>query len=187
MKRIFTGAALIIAGGLSMMPVRASEPQIVSPNAYKIPYLGVDGAFILGGDETSSEDPRNPGRVVFEKMEFFSFYTDIEGEEPIAENCRYAYRGAAGDAFFYPDRSLGSIWDMFELRNTDEETCQPFKYVVLRSPHGDPVHMHMRYGDEETSFGELLDISLLEEDPESFNPWWSLYCDADTNVDECSE
>lgn len=77
--------------GLFTLSAQAAEPQIVFPNAYKVPYLGVDGSFILGRDETSIKDPRNPGRVVFEKMEFFSFYRDIEGQQPIAEGCRYAY------------------------------------------------------------------------------------------------
>jgi hypothetical protein len=187
MKRLLATVIVMAAGGSLASLAQAAEPQIVSPNAYKIPYLGVDGAFILGGNETSRNDPRNPGRVVFDEMEFFTFYSDVEGEELLAENCRYAYRGAAGDAFYYPERSLGSIWDMFELRSADNEACQPFKYVILRSPHGDPVHMHMRYGDAEMSFGELLEVSLLEEDAETFNPWWSLYCEADTDLDDCYE
>ncbi|MGK7907680.1 MAG: hypothetical protein AB4040_10700 [Synechococcus sp.] len=187
MKRILTTVTLVVAGVSFSTLAQASETQIVSPNAHKVPYLGVDGAFILGGEETSRDDPRNPGRVVLDKMEFFSFYADVEGEEVLAENCRYVYRGAAGDPFYYPDRSLGSIWDMFELRSADDEACEPFQYVVLRSPHGDPAHMHMRYGGTETNFSELLEVSLLEEDAENFNPWWSLYCDADTNLEDCYE
>ncbi|NJL99605.1 MAG: hypothetical protein HC924_12780 [Synechococcaceae cyanobacterium SM2_3_2] len=75
---------------------------------------------------------------------------------------------------------------MFELR-TDDQACQAFQFVALRSPHGDPVHMHMRYGDTDSSFAELLEISTLDEDPESFNPWWSLYCDASTPIEDCYE
>ena len=186
MKRNLAAVTLLVTGSFVLPSAWAQEPQVISPNAYKIPYLGVDGALILGGDDTSREDPRNPGRVVFDKMEYFSFYADVEGQEALAEECQYVYRGAAGDSFFYPERSLGSIWDLFELRN-DDEACQAFKYVILRSPHGDPVHMHMRYGDEDSSFADLLDISLLEEDPESFEPWWSLYCSADTDIEDCYE
>ncbi|MEM9567486.1 MAG: hypothetical protein AAF974_04200 [Cyanobacteria bacterium P01_E01_bin.34] len=187
MKRVLTTVALVVAGVSFSTLAQTSETQIISPNAHKVPYLGVDGAFILGGEETSRNDPRNPSRVVLDKMEFFSFYADVEGEEILAENCRYVYRGAAGDPFHYPDRSLGSIWDMFELRSADNGACEPFQYVVLRSPHGDPAHMHMRYGGTETNFSELLEISLLEENPENFNPWWSLYCEADTSLEDCYE
>jgi hypothetical protein len=170
-----------LIGSLSLLgfgsSVGALELQIVSPNAYKVPYLGVDGTFTLDTSlEESANDPRNPKRVKFEKMEFFSFYADLEGQEPLAENCRYVYRGAAGDPFFYPDRSLGSIWDLFQLRAGADASCEAFTYVILRAPHGDPVHMHLRYGDPSTDFQTLLDISTLPEDAASFNPWWSTYC-----------
>lgn len=187
MNRTCVASTLILTVGLLMPTAQAAEPQIVSPNAFKVPYLGLDGAFVLAGDETSTEDPRNPGRIVFDKMEFFSFYRDIEGQEPIAEGCHYLYRGAAGDPFYYPERFLGSIWDMFELRNTDKEECLPFKYVITRSPHGDPPHLHLRHGGDDSTFAQLLEISTLEEDPKSFNPWWSTYCDASAKPEDCHD
>ncbi|MDX2272846.1 MAG: hypothetical protein NW237_13005 [Cyanobacteriota bacterium] len=173
--------------GISAAPVLASEPQVVSPNAYKQPFLGVDGTFTLDTSlESSTQDPRNPGRVVFKQMEYFSFYKDMEGKTPLAENCRYVYRGAAGDPFYYPEKSLGSIWDMFELQTSNENSdCNQFKYVILRSPHGDPVHMHLRYGDDKSSFQALLDNSLMAEDEATFNPWWSTYCAQ--GVSRCDE
>lgn len=76
---------------------------------------------------------------------------------------------------------------MFQLRNTDKTECQPFHFVILRSPHGHPPHMHMRYGSADSSFAELLEISTLAEDPDSFNPWWSLYCEASTKLEDCNE
>ena len=40
---------------------QALETQIVSVNAYKVPYLGFDGVFNLNAkDEQSSKNPRNP-------------------------------------------------------------------------------------------------------------------------------
>ncbi|MFQ3585694.1 MAG: hypothetical protein SNJ85_12365 [Cyanobacteriota bacterium] len=170
-----------LLGSLNLLGFGASagalELQVVSPNAYKVPYLGVDGTFTLDTSlEESANDPRNPKRVKFEKMEFFSFYADLEGKEPLAENCRYVYRGAAGDPFYYPERSLSSIWDLFQLRPGADASCEAFTYVILRAPHGDPVHMHLRYGDASSSFQTLLDNSTLPEDAASFNPWWSTYC-----------
>ena len=47
---------------------------VFSPNAFKVPYLGVDGAFNIDTKEISATDPRNPKRVVFKQMEFFSFF-----------------------------------------------------------------------------------------------------------------
>lgn len=181
-RQIGSSTALTwLIGSLSLLGFGAAaaalELQIVSPNAYKVPYLGIDGVFTLDTSlEQSANDPRNPKRVKFEKMEFFSFYADLEGKKPLAENCRYAYRGAAPDPFYYPDRSLTSIWDLFQLRPGADASCETFTYVILRAPHGDPVHMHLRYGGRNSSFQELLNISTLPEDPANFNPWWSTYC-----------
>lgn len=73
-----------------------------SPNAFKVPYLGVDGAFTIDTKEISATDPRNPKRVVFQQMELFSFYKDYDGYTPLAENCRYAYKGAEERSFLLP-------------------------------------------------------------------------------------
>lgn len=152
----------------------ANEPKIISPNA-KVPYLGVNGKFTLDTSVPSSlHDPRNPARIVFNQMKSFSFYRDLAGRNPIAENCEYVYRGAAPDPFYYP-KFQTSIWDLFELV-PGKEACSGFKYVALRSPHGEPVHMHFRYGGENSSFKTILSQSTGESDPKKLNPWWSLYC-----------
>lgn len=150
---------------------------IYSPNAFKVPYLGVDGAFTIDTKEISATDPRNPKRVVFQQMEFFSFYKDYDGNTPLAKNCRYVYKGAAGDPFYYPEQSKTSIWDLFELASGDAG-CNNFYYVIMRSPHGNPVHMHMRYGNANSSFRQLLNLSNAPENKNSINPWWSVYCAA---------
>jgi len=171
----------VLASGES---TQAVEEQLYSPNAFKVPYLGVDGAFTIDTQEVSANDPRNPKRVVFQGMEFFSFYKDLDGDTPIAENCRYVYKGAAGDPFYYPERSKTSIWDLFELASGDD-ACNNFSYVILRSPHGNPVHMHMRYGDANSSFDKLLNLSDAPEDKTKIDPWWSVYCSA--GVSGCDE
>jgi hypothetical protein len=148
---------------------------LYSPNAFKIPYLGFDGIFTIDPEELAATDPRNPGRVVFRQMEYFSFYEDREGETPLAEECRYIYKGAAGDPYYYPDVAKTSIWDLFELAAGDE-ACEAFYYVAARAPHGDPVHMHLRYGDASSSFGKLLKMSDGPEDKTKLDPWWSVYC-----------
>ena len=126
--------------------------------------------------EVSANDPRNPKRVVFVKMQTFSFDSDAAGQAPLAEGCRYAYQGAAGDPFYYPEKSSGSIWELFELTSGPTE-CARFTFVILRAPHGNPIHMHMRYGGVGSGFEKLLAISNQgPEDKTKVDPWWSIYC-----------
>jgi hypothetical protein len=152
---------------------------IYSQNAHKVPYLGIDGIFTLDPVETVPfNDPRNAKRIVFDKMEYFSFYKDIHGNDPLAENCRYIYRGAAGDPYYFykaDPPAKTSIWDLFELAS-GENACKDFYYVTVRAPHGDPVHMHLRYGSAKSSFSKLLGNSTGPEDTTQLNPWWSVYC-----------
>jgi hypothetical protein len=154
--------------------------RVFSPNAYKKPYLGVDGEFTIDTQTITASDPRNPGKVVFKEMEYFSFYRDLAGTMPIAENCRYIYRGAAGDPYYFPTQFKTSIWDLFELASGGD-TCKSFSYVILRSPHGNPIHFHMRYGAADSSFRKLLNLSDGPENPGALDPWWSVYCTAGTS------
>lgn len=165
-----------VGNAVEVTPVEVSRVKVISPNIDK-PYLGVDGAFTLDTSEAASQrDPRNVGRIVFDQAKTFSFYRDMAGNEPIAENCEYVYRGARPDPFYYP-QFPGSIWDLFELA-PGNELCSAFRYVALRAPHGEPIHMHVRYGDERSSFKKLLRLSDSAEDPTKLNPWWSVYCAA---------
>jgi hypothetical protein len=36
--------------------------------------------------------------------------------------------------------------------------------------------MHLRYGDEQSSFRALLMMSNGPEDKAKLDPWWSVYC-----------
>jgi hypothetical protein len=168
---VHTGAA----GGPP--PKKAVPPvgAVYSPNAFKVPYLGLDGVFTLDQNELSATDPRNPPRVAVRQMEVFAFYADLAGATPLAEDCHYVYKGAEGDPFYYPNESKTSIWDLFEFVSGDGD-CKAFYYLIIRAPHGDPVHMHLRYGDERSSFRQLLEMSDGPEDKTKLDPWWSVYC-----------
>jgi hypothetical protein len=169
-----TLVAIVLSVGLLAAQDAFGQDRPVSPTA-SLPYLGVNGVFTLDQQELAARDPRNPKRVAFDKMERFSFFDDFQGTQPIAKDCLYAYRGPAGDPYYYPDRAKTSVWEMFELRS-GEPACQRFTYVVLRAPHGNPVHMHLRYGDERSSFLALLAISNGPENKAKLDPWWSVYC-----------
>jgi hypothetical protein len=179
--------ACLIADGAHLAKAQTNEIEsltnrggigtIYSPNAFKVPYLGVNGAFTIDTKTITAFDPRNPKRVVFKEMEYFSFYADLKGTTPLATECRYVYKGAAGDPYYYSQFKT-SVWDLFEL-TSGAEACNNFYYVILRSPHGSPVHMHMRYGNARSSFRKLLNLSKAgPENPNSLDPWWSVYCQA---------
>ncbi|MEL6803448.1 MAG: hypothetical protein AAFO91_06680, partial [Bacteroidota bacterium] len=68
-----------------------------------------------------------------------------------------------------------SIWDVFKKMTDISGDCMNYEYVISRSPHGDPIHMHLRYGQD---LEALLAMSNDEED-DKFNPWWATYCDID--------
>lgn len=121
-------------------------------------------------------DPRNPKQIVFKQMETFSFYEDVEGKQAIVENCPYTDLGAAPDPVYYGE--YRSVWEMFELAAGEEvpAACQQFKYMIVTAPHGDPAHMHLRHGNEDSSFGMLMSMSSDPEDATTFNPWWPTYC-----------
>lgn len=144
-----------------------------------VPYRGVDGVFTsdpLAVD--CPEDPRNPGRVVLEKMEKISFYEDREGTLPLAEGCTYEYVGFEGDPHYFPETPT-SVWLVFKLRAGGDAGCEDFTHVVMRPPHGDGdiKHMHLRYGGASTTAEALLEMSGGDyEDADVCEPWWSVYC-----------
>ncbi len=174
MRLLLTLLCVLTLASAAHAPGAFGQDRPVSPNV-GLPYLGVNGTFTLDQQELAARDPRNPKRVVFEKMERFSFFDDLQGTQPIAQDCMYAYRGPAGDPYYYPDRAKTSIWELFELQS-GERACRRFSYVALRAPHGNPIHMHLRYGDEQSSFRALLMMSNGPEDKAKLDPWWSVYC-----------
>lgn len=174
----------ILAGSLCLGGALAgcsdeSEPVLEEPNK-GVPYLGVDGEYT--SDPLALEcpdDPRNPGRVVLEKMEKMSFYADREGTTPLAEGCTYEYSSYEGDPHYFPETPT-SVWLVFRL-TSGGAGCEDFTHVVMRPPHGDGdiKHMHLRYGDASMSAEKLLGMSDGDyEDADVCDPWWSVYCTA---------
>ncbi len=142
-------------------------------------YLTMKGEFHLNpGDSVSQNDPRNPGRIILETSEEkgtltrMSFFDHNDLDKKLAE-CGYQFIGSRPDPHYFPDQSKTSIWDVFEKVEDYEGDCMNYQFVLSRSPHGDPVHMHLRYGDD---VEKLLEMSNYEVD-DQFNPWWATYCD----------
>lgn len=142
-------------------------------------YLTMNGEFHLNpGDSMSQNDPRNPGRLILatsdEKgsLTRMTFFDHSDLQKKLAE-CGYHFIGSRPDPHYYPEQSKTSIWDVFEKVEDFSGDCANYKYVLSRSPHGDPIHMHLRYGDD---VERILAMSDDAEDNQ-FNPWWATYCD----------
>ncbi|MEG4229939.1 hypothetical protein QUA35_27885 [Microcoleus sp. N9_B2] len=155
--------------------------QVISMNAYKVPYLGFNGVFNLNTEHQNSvKDPRNPKRIDVEKMEKFSFYQDAAGKKPIARNCQYVYMGATGDSKYYAEYKM--TWDLFELVKEEKQdpNCNKFQYLSFVPPHGElkgePIHMHFRYASKPSSFATLVNMTKDPEDATKFSPWFATYC-----------
>ncbi len=151
--------------------------QVISMNAYKVPYLGFNGVFNLNTEHQNSvKDPRNPKRIDVEKMEKFSFYKDAAGKKPIARNCQYVYMGATGDSKYYAEYKV--TWDLFELVKQEKQDpgCNQFQYLSFVPPHGEPIHMHFRYASKPSSFATLVNMTKDPEDATKFSPWFATYC-----------
>jgi len=149
-------------------------PTVRSPNA-NVPHLGLHGTFTADTMVPATlNDARNPKRIVLREMMTFSYYRDLAGAMPMAENCQYRYVGAAGDPHYYP-MTPTSIWDLLELVS-GPPACNAFRVVAFRSPHGNPVHMHFRYSDGSRNHQALLAMSNDRENAATYDPWWSTYC-----------
>ncbi|MEO1626253.1 MAG: hypothetical protein AAFV25_13945 [Bacteroidota bacterium] len=142
-------------------------------------YLTMNGEFHLNpGDSMSQNDPRNPGRLILEtsdekgSLTRMTFFDHSDLQKKLAE-CGYHFIGSRPDPHYYPEQSKTSIWDVFEKVEDFSGDCANYKYVLSRSPHGDPIHMHLRYGDD---VERILAMSDDAEDNQ-FNPWWATYCD----------
>lgn len=144
-------------------------------------FLNMNGEFKMNpNDSMTQNDPRNPSRLLLSTSDekgtvtSMTFYAHDDMDKVLA-TCGYQFIGSRPDPHYFPGESKTSIWDVFEKVEDFTGDCSPYKYVISRSPHGDPIHMHLRYGDDVEA---LLANSNAEED-ENFNPWWSTYCDID--------
>lgn len=142
-------------------------------------FLKMNGEFKMNpNDSITQNDPRNPSRLVLSTTEEagsisrMAFYVH-DDMETLWADCGYEFIGSRPDPFYYPEKSKTSIWDVFKRVKDFEGDCAKFEFVISRSPHGDPIHMHLRYGDD---LEKLLAMSNDEQD-QSYNPWWCTYCD----------
>ncbi len=142
-------------------------------------YLAMNGEFHLNpGDSMSNNDPRNPGRLKLTTSKEAGsktrmvIYDHTDFNNQLAE-CGYEFIGSRPDPHYYPAESKTSIWDVFKKVEDFSGDCSKYQYVISRSPHGDPIHMHFRYGEDVEN---LLAMSNDKEDA-NFNPWWATYCD----------
>ncbi|HOY11689.1 MAG TPA: hypothetical protein PLY70_01060 [Saprospiraceae bacterium] len=142
-------------------------------------YLRMNGEFKMNpGDSLTQNDPRNPGKIKLmttdEKgsLTKMTFYDHNDLTLQLAE-CGYQYMGSRPDPHYFPNDSKTSIWDIFKKVENYSGDCSTYTYVISRSPHGDPIHMHLRYGND---LEALFENSNMEKD-EKFNPWWPTFCD----------
>ena len=144
-------------------------------------YMAMNGEFHLNpGDSISQNDPRNPSRLEFTTSDEpgsitkMVFYYHDDNNKKWAD-CGYEFIGSLPDPHYYPEISKTSIWDIFKKVEDYSGDCMNFKYVISRSPHGDPIHMHLRYGEDVEALMAMSD----DEKDKKFNPWWATYCAID--------
>ncbi len=142
-------------------------------------YLRMNGTFEMDPVHAATRsDPRNPSRVKLVTTDKagtesrFTFYAHNNPNAVLAE-CGYQYVGSRPDPQHFPKASKMSVWDIFEQTRAYAGRCKDFAVVAARSPHGEPIHMHLRYG---ANANDVLNMSLAREDKARFNPWWSVYC-----------
>lgn len=156
-------------------PVPNSDKQTVTNNEKEFSYLKMNGTFkIKTYDSNTANDPRNPSKIVMQTtneagtLTKIAFYDHQDSTKLIAES-GYKYIGSRPDPLYYPTTSKLSIWDIFERVEDYKGDGSNFQFVVSRSPHDTPIHMHLRYGKD---VDELLNMSKDKED-NNFNPWWA--------------
>lgn len=148
--------------------------------AHAFSYLGMDGEFEMDPVTASTQDdPRNPSRIRLATSEEagsktrMAFYAH-DDESRLVADCGYQYVGSFPDPHYFPAESKSSIWDAFERTDSYDGDCDSYAAVISRSPHGEPAHLHLRYGGD---VQELLAMSTAPVDSARFEPWWALYCE----------
>ncbi len=144
---------------------------------YRYAYLEMNGTFEMDPkDSLTVNDSRNPSKIILSTTDKpgtltkMTFFHHDDKTKKWAE-CGYQYIGSRPDPFYFPNTSKTSIWDIFEKVEDYSGKCEEFKYVISRSPHDSPLHMHLRYGD---NVEDLLNMSKNPKD-DKFNPWWAEY------------
>lgn len=144
---------------------------------HRFSYLSMNGEFRMDKNNVETiNDPRNPSRLILSTSSekgsstTMTFY-DHNDDQKIIAKCEYQYIGSRPDPYYFPNTSKTSIWDIFEKTADIEGDCDKFKFVISRSPHDNPLHMHLRYGK---NVEKLLNMSKDKKD-DKYNPWWSEY------------
>lgn len=148
---------------------------------HRFPYLTMNGEFKMDAKNAETiNDKRNPSRIILSTSEEKGTNTEMtffdhNDREKVVARCAYQYIGSRPDPHYFPNASKTSIWDIFEKVGNYEGDCEKFKYVISRSPHDTPLHMHLRYGK---NVEKLLKMSHDKKDNQ-YNPWWPEYIGAD--------
>lgn len=157
----------------------AAGPGHTHADEPRFTYLTMNGEFEMDPVLAATrDDPRNPSRLRLATSDEdgtatrMAFYAHDDPNRLVAD-CGYQFVGSRPDPHYFPAESKTSIWDVFEQTEAFEGACADYTAVVSRSPHGDPVHMHLRYG---TDAEALLAMSDAPADSSAFNPWWAVYC-----------
>ena len=167
------------------LPDREIFEAVPQPND-KVPFFGLDGEFTSDQPAapkcTADYAPRgrNPGLVRFTKGEGMSFYEDRNGERPIAEDCRYKFRGHVPDPKYFgieKEQSPTSLWLEYELTGGPPACEETYPFVIVRPPEGADAkrHLHLRYGTRGTTLEALVALSAAPP-AGACDPWWSVYC-----------
>lgn len=161
-------------------PQQMEKKEVIK---HRFTYLTMNGEFKMDPkNETTVKDERNPSRIILSTSEEkgtatkITFFDHNDDKKVIAE-CSYQFIGSRPDPFYFPEESKTSIWDVFEKIEDHSGDCSKFKFVVSRSPHDEPLHMHLRYGD---NVEDLLNMSKDAKD-DKFNPWWPEYIGVSEN------
>lgn len=177
----FSKVVLMALAFLGMNASAQNYAEKKGENKYRFSYLAMNGEFKMASKNAETiNDKRNPSIILLStsqkagtltKMTFFHHSNE---NEKLAE-CGYQYVGSRPDPYYFPNISKSSIWDIFEKVEDYSGKCGDFRYVISRSPHDIPVHMHLRYGGD---VEDLLNMSRDTKD-DKFNPWWAEYVSAD--------
>lgn len=148
-----------------------------TPLSHDYSYLNVNGVFVMDQDDPATlNDARNPSKIEFTTTDEpysesrFVFYKYGKPNKVWAD-CNFQFVKSAPDPHYFPQYKT-SVWDFFKLTTKNSGKCNNFKFVILRSPHGEPAHAHVRYGGKTSSFKQLLEDSLNP------NAWWSTYIES---------
>lgn len=178
MKYKFLLALILIGscGILSAQKKKYNKEEI----QHRFTYLTMNGEFQMDTKDLQTiNDIRNPSRIILstptEKgttttMSFFNHFDSNKLEA----KCEYQYISSRPDPYYFPNTSKTSIWDIFEKVESLVGNCEKYEFVISRSPHDTPLHMHLRYGYD---VDKLLNMSHDAKD-DKYNPWWAEYIEA---------